>query len=325
MTENNQKQLLPVGFYDLLGEEARINQESTDILLQKFASHNYKLVKTPLVEFEDSLQINQKLKDQSFKMVDGFGGKTLVIRSDITTQISRLLSTRLKEEPLPLRLCYSGDVLKVKNDDLYADRQLTQTGIELIGDDSVEAIEEVLEVTIQGLEAINLPNLLIDFCIAGLLESMMEDLKITEKEQLKIAIRQKNISAIKELSGKYCDSLINLTFKINDIEAVNNELSKLPVCAANKEKITNLQNIIHNIKQKYPQISVLINVFDDSDLLYHNNIGFTIFDKATARSGSARGLSYPIARGGKYAINQISAIGTTIYINNLRKILGSVR
>src|SRR5690606_6733425 len=161
---------------------------------KKFADYGYNLIKTPLVEFEDALGDNQKLKDQSFKMFDVFSNKTLVIRSDITTQISRLLETRLKKEILPLRLCYAGDVLKIKNDDLYADRQLTQTGIELIGDNSEEAIQEVIKVTIEGLKAIKLPHLLIDFCIPGLLNSLLDELNVKEQKELKIAIRQKNIS-----------------------------------------------------------------------------------------------------------------------------------
>jgi ATP phosphoribosyltransferase regulatory subunit len=164
MQKNQQKYLLPIGFYDLLSSEALINQESIDILLKNFYGFGYNLVKTPLVEFEDSLDGNQKLGEQSFKMIDIFSGKKLVIRSDITAQIIRLLNTKLQKEITPLRICYAGDVLKVKNDDLYSDRQLTQVGIELIGSKSSGANEEVINVILDGLNNIKLPNLIIDFC-----------------------------------------------------------------------------------------------------------------------------------------------------------------
>ena len=137
------KYMLPIGFYDLLGLEAEVNAESINILLSRFSNYGYNLIKPPLVEFEENWQKNPKLSGFSFKMTDVFSNKTLLIRSDITTQIARLANTKLKDEPLPMRLSYVGDVLKVKNNDLHADRQLTQVGIELIGSDSNLANLEV--------------------------------------------------------------------------------------------------------------------------------------------------------------------------------------
>jgi ATP phosphoribosyltransferase regulatory subunit len=338
---NNQKYLLPIGFYDLLNDEAKINQESIDILLKKFYDFGYNLIKTPLIEFEESLGGNYKLAAQSFKMVDMFTGKNLVARSDITAQITRLLNTRLKKEILPIRLCYAGDVLKVKNDDLYSDRQLTQVGIELIGANSQYANQEVINVILEGLNNINLPNLMIDFCLPQFLNSLLIELKIKDSENLAAAIAEKNISQIKKLAGKYAESLTKLTLEISDFDIINKELAKLPISKSSLEKITNLQKIVKNIKDNY-SIKISVNIFGDSDFFYHQDIGFTIFEE---------GFSYPIARGGRYeigdaginrisensdskdknslskiaaskiSISKIPAIGATIYINNLRKIL----
>jgi hypothetical protein len=56
-----------------------------------------------------------------------------------------------------------------------------------------------------------------------------------------------------------------------------------------------------------------VDIFGDDEFYYHNQIGFTVF---------SNNFSYPIARGGRYVINQeVPAVGSTIYINNLRKIL----
>jgi len=308
-----QKYLLPIGFYDLLYSEALINQESIDILLKNFYNFGYNLVKTPLVEFEDSLGGNKKLGEESFKMIDIFSGKNLVIRSDITAQIIRLLNTKLQKEIKPLRICYAGDVLKVKNDDLYSDRQLTQVGIELIGSESSAANEEVINVILDGLNNIKLPNLIIDFCLPQFLDSLLSELKIKDYDKLKSAIAEKNISAIRKLGGKFVENIINLTLQIGDFKVVEKELKLLPISQKNINKINNLQKIISNISKNYPDVKLLVNIFGDADFLYHEEIGFTIFEE---------GFSYPIARGGRYLINdEIPAVGATIYINNLRKIL----
>ena len=313
MKKNNQKYLLPIGFYDLLDSECKINQESTEILLKKFTDFGYHLIKPPLVEFEEILGANKKLAMQSFKIVDIFSNKTLIIRSDITTQISRLLATRLQKENLPLRLCYVGDVLKIKNDDLYADRQLTQAGIELIGSDSVLANQEVIEIILAGIAAINLPNLLIDFCLPQFLEALLSELKINKNDDLKKAITSKNISMIRKLGGKFANHLITLTLEINDLALIKKTLSALPISKNLLQNIDQLQKIINKIKKNYPNLAMSVSIFGDEDFLYHQQIGFTIFEE---------GFLYPIARGGRYKINgEIAAVGGTIYMNHLRKIL----
>ncbi len=318
---SNQKHLLPIGFYDLIGNEAAINQSTIDLLLETFYQSHYQLIKTPLVEFEQSLPRNQekwnKLDEQSFKMVDNFSGKTLVLRSDITPQIARLLATRLQNAQLPIRLCYVGDVLKMKNDNLYADRQLTQVGLELIGENDQQncfsANLEVVRLAIAGLEKIKLSNLLINFCCPQFLDSLLEDLRLENIINLKEAIVSKNISAIKNLAEKYSQQLIALTLESESFIVINQAVASLPISQNNQDKLRNWQNMINHIKQQYPHIKFSIDIFGDEEFFYHQNIGFTVF---------ANHFPYPIARGGRYIVNQtVPAVGFTIYINNLRKIL----
>ena len=55
------------------------------------------------------------------------------IRSYITVQIARISCGSLVELPRPLKICYSGEVLRVKNNSLNLSRQATQIGLEIIG------------------------------------------------------------------------------------------------------------------------------------------------------------------------------------------------
>ena len=309
-----QKYLLPAGFYDLLGDEAKSNQATIDILLHSFYTQNYQLIKTPLVECEESFKkFSKQIDEQSFRMVDSFSGKAILIRSDITPQIARLMATRLQNIQMPIRLCYVGDVLKIRNDNLYADRQLTQVGIELIGDDSCSSNSEIIELTISSLKKIKLSNLIINFCLPQLLDHLLISLDVQNQNNLKKAIISKNISEISNLAGKYCNNLINLTLENQDFDKINLALSNLPIDAKTNDKILKWQKTISDIKSNHQEISFSLDIFGDEEFSYHNQIGFNIF---------ADGCSYPIARGGRYFINDFTpAIGSTIYINNLRKIL----
>jgi ATP phosphoribosyltransferase regulatory subunit len=308
----NQKYILPIGFYDLLGDEARVNQEMIDVLLGEFSGKKYQLIKTPLVEFEDSFCGEGKI-DDCFRMVDNFSGKTLVVRNDITPQIARLMATKLRGLAMPIRLCYVGDVLKIKNDNLYADRQLTQAGVELIGQDDYAANLEVIELTLAALKKIKLADLMINFCCPQFLDILLEDLLVENVDDLKIAVVAKNISMIKKLAGKFADDLVFLALENNDFNKISVVIAGLTTNEAIALQLNNWQKTINDAKINHPEISFSVDIFGDNDFSYHNQIGFTIFSS---------GLSYPIARGGRYLIDEnIPAVGVTIYINNLRKIL----
>ena len=316
---NNKKfelsqKLLPSGFFDLIGDEARINHEITNKIISNFLTNNYQLVKTPLIEFEETLSNYKKLNEQSFHVPDISSGKNLVFRNDITVQIARLVNTRLKDAPLPLKLCYLGDVLKVDNQNLHCDRQLTQAGIEIIGDDKNASVKEVLDVTLSSLKAIDIEHLTIEFCFPEFLDLLLAELKITNDKELRRAIEEKNISKIKEISaGKFGEILTNLALEIKDCAKIKENLEKLAISKVLSKKIDNLLKITQENQENYPEITILVSIFSDREFFYHQDIGFTIFTKKSL---------YPIARGGKYQINaNLPAVGSTIYINDLRKIL----
>ncbi|MFT6106985.1 MAG: ATP phosphoribosyltransferase regulatory subunit [Rickettsiales bacterium] len=312
----NQKYLLPIGFYDLLGDEARINQETINSLLNSFYESGYQLIKTPLAEFEESLE-NRKTRRKSFKMVDNLSGKTLVMRSDITPQIARLVATKLQNAPTPIKLCYVGDVLKTKTDNLYADRQLTQVGIELVGKDptlsSCSANSQIIELTLSSLKKVGLSGLMINFCCPGFLDILINNLNTKNTCELKAAIISKNISKIQTLGGQNKDDLTYLALENSDFSQISKIIAKLGASKEVLDQLDKWQKTIISTQKNHPEIEFSVDIFGDDDFYYHQKIGFTIF---------ANNFSYPIARGGRYLINQeIPAVGSTIYISNLRKIL----
>ena len=75
----------------------------------------------------------------------------------MTAQISRYSFYTNLHLPRPLRLSYSGDVLRVKGDSFNMERQKTQVGAELIGFQSQKLIDsEIILVCLQSLKSINI-------------------------------------------------------------------------------------------------------------------------------------------------------------------------
>lgn len=287
-----QQKLLPVGFYDLLFDEAEKTHDNVNKILSGFFAQGYRLIKAPLIEFEENF--SKRETQNSFRLTDVISGKNMVLRNDITPQISRLLNTRLKQDNLPLKICYVGDVLYAKSEELYADRQQTQVGFEIIGCDKKHSNLEVIKLLLSALKQIKTEDLLIEFCLPGFLEKFLAENQITYSPELREAIMKKNISLIRSLAKDKAGLIENI--------ALNNEISSsdIPLVKETSQFLT----------QNFPEVKVRFDLFGDHDSSYHHEIYFDVFSK---------NFSYPIARGGRYKINDLDSVGATIYMNRLRK------
>lgn len=302
-----QKNLLPVGFYDLLFDEAEKNHENINIAVSAFLKAKYRLVKTPLVEFEESFLQNS---NNFFRSVDIISGKNLVFRNDITPQIARLLASRLKDEKLPLKLCYVGDVLCANNNDFYKDRQQTQVGVEIIGCDAEKSNFEIIEILLLTLKKLQAKKLLIEFSLPNFLEIFLHEISAEKNVALRQAIGHKNISLIRKLAGKNAEIISQIALSNYNLKNLSKEISakiKSPKILA---EIKRAQKVSDFMNKNFPQIEVCFDLFGDDQTSYHQDIAFDVF------SGD---FPYPIARGGRYQINGIDAVGATIYMNFLRK------
>lgn len=303
-----QKQLLPVGFYDLLFNEAEKNHKNINSAVDAFLKAGYRLVKLPLVEFEEVFAT--KNSQNSFKTVDVISGKNLVFRNDITPQISRLLASRLKEEKLPLRLCYVGDVLCAKNNDLYKDRQQTQVGIEVIGCDAEKSNLEIIEILLAVLKKLQVKNLLIEFSLPNFLEIFLSEIGEEKNENLRRAIKQKNISLIRKFAGSNGEITSKIALSNYDLKTLAKEITAKIKSPKLSLELKKAQKISESLHKNFPQISVCFDLLGDDKTAYYRDIAFDVF---------CGDFSYPIARGGRYQINGIDAVGATLYMNFLRK------
>lgn len=312
----NDKALLPAGFHDSLFPEAEKKAHIMANLAAHLHKFGYELVEPPVIEFENSLftGAGKVLKNQTFRVMDPVSHKMMGVRSDITTQIARIATTRLKKEAKPLRLAYGGDVFRTKGEGLYAERQLIQSGLELVGIDSPQADTEIILVTVSAMKNLGIKDICIDFTLPRLAGIILDSMKYKKDEKIALldVINKKNIAEIRKLAGNNAPLLVNLASTDISIEKLEN----LPLPASAKDLCARLSAVVNIIKQSGENIEISIDPAESSKFSYHSGIGFTIF---------AKGAKGEIGRGGRYEITdndeEISAVGATIYINEILRIL----
>ena len=309
----SKKRLLPLGFYDLDTSEAKKNYEYTKLTLESFMASDYELIKTSLVEFEE--YYDERKLNNTFKFVDNISGKNLFFRDDITTQISKYISSRDNALKMPIKLCYYGDVVCVNSDEIYRERQQTQVGCEIIGSKDIKACFEVIKDTLIALDKIKINDLNISISLPDFLEIFLKNIYVDDKDNLREAISNKRISDIKVLAEGYNELISEIVLENNNFENLD---AKIRDKFSTPEIIANLNNgkeLMIFLQKNFKEIKFNFDLFGDNKFSYHTKIAFDIF------TGDFR---YPIAKGGCYLIEcldkKIDAVGSTIYVNFLRKI-----
>lgn len=307
-----QKGLLPAGLSDVLYPKAQVQAKKIENLLDVFSNYGYLRVKPPLVEYEETLLSDGPgtvLKDDTFRIMDPLSQRMMALRSDVTAQISRIASTRLSHLARPLRLSYSGDVLRVKGDSFNTERQKTQVGAELIGLENEFCDAEIILICLKALKSINIENITIDMNLPFLREYFLKDLSSSLKQEINKALDLRDKKSLKKFKFKYSKIVLDLLEASGDYSFATNFLNKL-----------NLEGFINDVRDYYlrvidivdkndSSIKISIDPLENRGFNYHTGLSFTIFSE---------NLKGEIAKGGRYkTLNGETAIGCTIYTEKI--------
>ncbi|WP_417341781.1 ATP phosphoribosyltransferase regulatory subunit, partial [Gordonibacter urolithinfaciens] len=142
----------PAGFRDVLTDEAQQRERITRAVQERFAARGYLPIETPTLEVMDVMRAGGRLAGSPFRFFDA-RGDLLAMRPDVTLQVARMTATRLAGQPGPFRFRYLQRVFREAEAEMQAKaRELTQMGIECIGEEGPEADAEVVGLLAEALD-----------------------------------------------------------------------------------------------------------------------------------------------------------------------------
>jgi len=176
----------PTGVAPVFSRTARFRRESTDRLLNLFSLWGYREIILPSFEYLDAISpgVDPALLPKLYIMQDRGSGQILVLRPDATAQIARLTTQSFQDRQLPLRFCYSTSVFRDENHQNSRDRELHQTGLELLGDPSVISDFEIIELALTGGSVFPLKKPVLVLSHAGIQEGFFQSVS-HDPEELK--------------------------------------------------------------------------------------------------------------------------------------------
>ena len=103
----------PVGFRDVMSDEALVRENLTFRVQRCFSAQGYLPIETPTLEVLDVMEAGGHVPEAPFKFFDSHGD-LLAMRPDVTMQIARMCATRLNPAEEPIRLRYTQRVFREK-------------------------------------------------------------------------------------------------------------------------------------------------------------------------------------------------------------------
>ena len=164
----------PSGTRDVLPEEMRELHAVTEALRGVFEAHGYGEIHTPALEYEQVLiRGDPAAADPAYKLFDE-EGNVLVLRSDMTIPIARVVSARYAHAEPPLRFCYVAHAYRSVRPQRGQDREMLQAGIELVGGEAPEGTAEAIAVLCAALDAAGLEGYRIGLGDASLYPALLD-------------------------------------------------------------------------------------------------------------------------------------------------------
>lgn len=252
---NNQLLHTPEGVRDIYDKECARKMAVQEQIQKVFHLYGYQNIETPVFEFFDIFNKERGSvgSREMYKFFDR-DNNTLVLRPDITPSIARCVAKYYMDETGPLRLCYLGQTFI--NSTSYQGRlkQTTQTGVELIGDDTSDADGEMIAMVIDALKAAGLKEFQVELGQVEFYRGLVEESCIDEEtqNQLRVLIENKNYFGVEELLNEHTmtPELKRLFLKLpelfGDIEQIRiaKSMTTNPRALAAIERLERVQDIL---------------------------------------------------------------------------------
>lgn len=272
------------GTRDFLPNDHYFRLHIAEIFRQVMESYGYLLIKTPALEYIETLLMKsgQAMAEQTYTFKDK-GGRDLGLRFDNTVPLTRIVATIGKSLPKPIKFCYIDNYWRYERPQLGRWRELFHAGAELFGSPFPEADAEVIACFIRCFEAAGLEKFKVHIGDRNVIACFIENLGVTEADTpnvIRVIDKKQKIS-----EQQFLEELIRSGLpkeRLDEVFALT-ELCGEPEYVLDKVRASfSHTKQIEKIETGLSDLTMIIN------LLEYYGVG----DKCVIDFGLARGFDY---------------------------------
>jgi ATP phosphoribosyltransferase regulatory subunit len=283
---------IPSGTRDVLPDEMRELRALTEALRCVFERHGYGEVYTPALEYEAVLaRADSAGAPPAYRLLDETGA-LLVLRSDMTVPIARVVATRYAHADPPLRFCYLAHCYREVRPQRGQPRELLQAGIELLGAPAPGGTAEALTVLCRALDAAGLEDYRVGLGDASLFGALLAGVGVAEdlRPDLLAALARRDFVELERALGEagLPAAEAELLLSVPQRRGGPEVLDGLPGPAA--DAVAGIRGV-HDLLEPAVAARVIFDLGLVRSLGYYTGAVFEVYDPA---------LGAPLGGGGRY-------------------------
>jgi len=247
-------------------------------------------------------------------------GRLLALKPDVTLSIINNSRATRKN---PEKLYYIENVYReCKESHTY--KEISQMGLEFIGDIHEEGVVEVIDLAAQTLRRIS-PKYILELSHMDFVLEMLNEYKMVDVDKVKMIkqIRNRNIDGIMEtgrrsrLSEEQIEKICLIPTLQGNVNQVISRARKVVLNDKMAMALNTLENIYRALKIKDPGAKVKLDLSTINDIDYYNGVIF---------KGYIEGIGRSVLAGGQYdramlLFNKdVDAIGFALYLNEISRL-----
>ena len=272
---------IPSGVVQFFEPVSSLRRKVENRLIEFFDAKGYKEIVTSIFSYEDSIfeGLYEPLKTQLFKIIDKNSGQTMILRADITMQITQAVI--MGNFDMPVKVCYADNIYRDIKEHSGQKREFRQTGVELFGIKDISADREIIELAVSSLKELNLSNLYLRISDTYILHNLMERFNINKREKIDAieeAVHKKNFDLVLKRVDNLPEGFVE------QLELLNKKsgyFTKLEDYEDVDEYAFNAVKLADELRDKYKDVSIFLDLFYCEYPMYHHGVVFDIFSDHT--------------------------------------------
>jgi ATP phosphoribosyltransferase regulatory subunit len=288
---------IPSGVQCFVGDEVRRRRRIEQTAVSVFEGWSYEEIIPPLFDYADVFS-GEALSTRTYSFV-GRDGSVLALRPDFTSLLAKIAAGRLRDRPPPIRLYYSGEVVRYEPPKAGRQSELFQMGLEHLGGDPRAADAEVLAMAGECLERLGVRGFALTLghvgvfsgllAGAGLEDGPLEALR--ERVEAKDAEGVQRILAEVPLSSEAKNALGRLTMLAGGAEVLDEAAETVAGCPRAAAAVDELRVVSAALTRAGLGPHVAVDLGEVRGLDYYTGLVFRVY---------APGLGFEVGGGGRY-------------------------
>jgi ATP phosphoribosyltransferase regulatory subunit len=288
---------VPPGVQCFVGAEARRRRRIEETVVSVFEGWDYEEIIPPLFDYADVFA-TPGLAARTYSFV-GRDGSLLALRPDFTSLLAKIAAGRLADRPAPIRLYYSGEVLRYEPPKAGRQSELFQMGLEHLGGPRGPADAEILAVAAECLDRLGITGWVLALGHVGAFHGLVRSLGLDEAATDAIGqrVEAKDADGVRALlatagaHGPAAEALARLSALAGDRRALAEAARVVAGCPEAARAVEELREVADALDAAGLGDRLAVDLGEVRGLDYYTGLVFRVY---------ARGLGFEVGGGGRY-------------------------